>query len=113
MEYSTSSELTRTTKGLDTMLPSSACHGMQADKPCDVSGVSSFAVAAVEYTLAVILHILRVDRDDKGTGYTAAVVAHVSWDTSRQALRYLGGLDSFCGGGGGIHSCGYTPHPSG
>jgi hypothetical protein len=45
--------------------PPPAYHGMQADKACDYSGVSSFAVAAVEYTLAVILHILRVDRDDK------------------------------------------------
>ena len=40
------------------------------DKPCDVSGVSNFAVA-VEYSLVVILYILRVDRDDKGTGYAA------------------------------------------
>ena len=41
---------------------------MQADKACNYLGVSSFAVAAVEYTPAVILHILLVDRDDKGTG---------------------------------------------
>jgi hypothetical protein len=38
---------------------------MQADKACDFSVVSSFAVAAVEYTLAVILHIVRVGWDDK------------------------------------------------
>jgi hypothetical protein len=46
---------------------------MQADKASDCPVVSSFAVAAVaavKYTLAVILHIPRVDRDDKGTGYT-------------------------------------------
>jgi hypothetical protein len=49
---------------------------MQAAKACDYSGVSSFAVAVVEYTLAVILHILRVDRDDdKVTGYTADFLA--------------------------------------
>jgi hypothetical protein len=90
-------------------------------------------VAAVEYILAVILHILRPDRDDKGTGYTdgSLTVALVSWDGSRQGLRFSGltattkGLDmllipspspayqavlEFCGGGG-INSCGYTPHP--
>jgi hypothetical protein len=89
-------------------------------------------VAAGEYTLAVILHILRVDRDDKGTGYTegSLTVALVSWDASRQALRFSGltattkELDTvlipspstvfqavfeFCGGDG-THSCGYTPH---
>src|SRR3978361_241943 len=71
--YSTSSWLTGTTKGLDKLMalqPSPSCHGMQADKPCDVSGFSNFAVA-VEYSLVVILYILRVDRGDKGTGYAA------------------------------------------
>jgi hypothetical protein len=48
---------------------------MQAGKACDYSGVSSFAVAAVEYTVVVILQILRVDRDDKGTGYAADSLA--------------------------------------
>ena len=35
---------------------------------------------AVEYTLPVVLHILLVDSNDKGTGYAAGsiVVAHVS-----------------------------------
>jgi hypothetical protein len=60
-------------KGLDRLLflsPLPAYHGTQAGKACDCSGVSSFTVAAVEYTLAVILHILQVDSDDTGTGYT-------------------------------------------
>jgi len=50
-------------------------------------GSLSFVVA-VEYTLPVVLHILRVDRDDKGTGYAAGslVVARVSWDAIRQDL---------------------------
>jgi hypothetical protein len=89
--YFPSSGLTATTKGLDTLLAlslSPAYHGMQAEKACDFSIVSSFAVAAVEYTLAVILHILRADRDDKGTGYTdgSLTVTLVSWDASRQGL---------------------------
>ena len=33
---------------------------------------SSFVVA-VEYTLPVVWHILRVDSDDKGAGYAASV----------------------------------------
>jgi hypothetical protein len=61
----------------------------------------SFAVA-VEYTLLVVFPILRVDRDEKGTGYTdgSLTVAIVSWDASRQGLRFSGltgttkGLDS-------------------
>jgi hypothetical protein len=46
-------------------------------------GSPSFVVA-VEYTLAVILHILRVDSDDKGTGYAADSldVTRVSWNAS-------------------------------
>jgi hypothetical protein len=49
---------------------------MQTDKPCDVSGVTDFAVRALEYSLVVILHILWVDRDDdKVTGYTADSLA--------------------------------------
>jgi hypothetical protein len=106
---------------------------MQADKACDFSIVSSFAVAAVEYTLAVILHILRADRDDKGTGYTDGflTVALVSWDASGQGLRFSGltatikELDTLLipspspmyqavlefYGGGVIDSCGYTPPP--
>jgi hypothetical protein len=54
-------------------------------------GVSNFAVVAVEYTLAV-RHILRVDRDNKGTGYTdgSLTVTIVSWDASRQGLRFSG-----------------------
>jgi hypothetical protein len=48
--------------------------GSQADKPCDVSRVSSFAVA-VEYTLVVILYILRVGRDGKRTRYAADSLA--------------------------------------
>ena len=45
-------------------------------------------VLAVEYSLAVVPHILRVDSDDKGTGYTAGslVVARVSWDAIKQDL---------------------------
>jgi len=60
---------------------------MQADRTRDVLGSSSFVVA-VEYTLPVVLHILRVDRSDKGTGYAAGslVVARVSWETSRRGL---------------------------
>ena len=52
-----------------------------------VWGSLSFVVA-VEYTLPVVLHILRVDRSDKGTGYAAGslVVARVSWDARRQGL---------------------------
>jgi hypothetical protein len=46
--------------------PSPAYHEMQAGKACDYSGVSSFAVVAVEYTLAVILHILRLTGTTKG-----------------------------------------------
>jgi len=74
------------TKGLDTLqvLSSSpAHHGMQADGTCDVLGSSSFVVA-VEYTLPVVLHILRVDRSNKGTGYAAGslVVTRVSWEAS-------------------------------
>jgi hypothetical protein len=81
-------------KGLDRQLLlslSPAYHGMQADKACDYSGVSNFAVVAVEYTRAVI-HILRVDRDNKGTGYTdgSLTVTIVSWDASRQGLRFSG-----------------------
>jgi hypothetical protein len=63
--YFPSSGLTATTKELDTLLalsPSPACHGIETDKPCDVSGVSNFAVA-VEYTLVVILYIVRVDTE--------------------------------------------------
>jgi hypothetical protein len=56
----------------------------------------------VEYTLTDIPHILRVQRDDKGTGYTdgSLTVTIVSWDASRQGLRFSGltgtttGLDS-------------------
>jgi hypothetical protein len=44
---------------------SSTYDGMLADKACDYSGFSSFTLVAVEYTLAVVLHILWVDRDDK------------------------------------------------
>jgi len=49
---------------------------------------SSSFVVAVQYTLPVVLHILRVDSDDKGTGYAAGslVVAHVSWDARRRGL---------------------------
>ena len=45
-------------------------------------------MVAVEYTLPVVLHILRVDSDDKGTEYAAGslVVASVSWDASKQDL---------------------------
>jgi len=48
---------------------------------------SSFVVA-VQYTLPVVLHILRVDSNDKGTGYASGsiVVVRVSWDTSRWDL---------------------------
>jgi len=47
---------------------------------------SSSFVVAEQYTLPVVLHILRVDSDDKGTGYAAGsiVVARSSWDASRQ-----------------------------
>ena len=50
-------------------------------------GSLSFVVV-VEYTLPVVLHILRVDRDGKGTGYAAGslAVARVSWDAIRQDL---------------------------
>jgi len=50
-------------------------------------GSASFVVV-VEYTLPVVLHILRVDSDDKGTGYVAGsiVVARISWDASRRDL---------------------------
>jgi hypothetical protein len=53
--------------------------GSQADKPCDVSGISSFTVA-VEYTLVVILYILWVGRDSKRTRYAAdsLAITHVS-----------------------------------
>jgi hypothetical protein len=93
--YFPSSGLTATTKGLDSLLalsPLPAYHGMQADKACDFSIVSTFAVAAVEYTLAVILYILRADREDKGTGYTdgSLTIALVSWDASRQGMRFSG-----------------------
>jgi len=49
---------------------------------------SSSFVVAVQYTLPVVLHILQVDRDDKGTGYAAGsiIVARVSWDASRWDL---------------------------
>jgi hypothetical protein len=72
-----------------------------AGPPCDVSGVSSLAVA-VEYTLVVILCIFRVGRDDKRTGYAADSLA---------VARVSGGLE-FCGGGG-IHSSGCISHPPG
>jgi hypothetical protein len=51
----------------------------------------SFAVA-VEYTVLVVFPILRVDCDNKGTGYTDAflTVAIVLWDASRQGLRFSG-----------------------
>ena len=51
----------------------------------------------VEYTLPVVLHILRVDSDDKGTGYAAGslVVARVSWDASRRGLVTVWGSLSF------------------
>ena len=42
----------------------------------------------VEYTLPVVLHIFRVDSEDKGTGYAAGsiVVIRSSWDASRHDL---------------------------
>jgi len=54
-------------------------------------------VVAVEYTLLVVLHILRVDRSDKGTVYAAGshVVAHISWNASRQGLVTVWGSLSF------------------
>jgi hypothetical protein len=60
-------------KGLDRLLflsPLAAYHGTQAGDACDCSGVTSFEVVVLEYTLAVILHIVQVDSDDTGTGYT-------------------------------------------
>jgi len=49
---------------------------------------SSNFVVAEQYTLPVVLHILRVDSDDKGTGYAAGsiVVTCSSWDASRRDL---------------------------
>ena len=49
---------------------------------------SSSFVVAEQYTLPVVLHILRVDRSNKGTGYAAGslIVARVSWEESRQGL---------------------------
>ena len=69
---------------------------MQADATCDVLGSSSFVVA-VEYTLPVVLHILRVDRSDKGTGYAGGslVVARVSWEEGRQGLVTVWGFLRF------------------
>jgi hypothetical protein len=52
------------------LLPSPVYYGMQAGKVYVYSGVSSFVVVVVEYILAVILHILWVDRNDNGTGHT-------------------------------------------
>jgi len=53
----------------------------------DPQNVTSFAVT-VKHTLPVIMHILRVDSDDKGTGYAAGslVVVRGSSDASRQGL---------------------------
>ena len=49
-----------------------------------VWGSLSFVVA-VEYTLPVVLHILQVDSNDKGTGYAAGslVIVRLSLDASR------------------------------
>ena len=61
-----------------------------------VWGSLSFVVV-VEYTLPVVLHILQVDRSDKGTGYAAGscVIARVSWDASRRGLVMVWGSLSF------------------
>ena len=61
-----------------------------------VWGSLSFVVA-VEYTLLVVLHILRVDSDDKGTGYAAGslVAARVSWNARRRGLVTVWGSLSF------------------
>jgi len=69
---------------------------MQADGTCDILGSLSFVVA-VEYTLPVVLHILRVDRSDKGTGCAAGslVVACVSWEASRRGLVMVWGFLRF------------------
>jgi hypothetical protein len=57
---------------------------MHTDKPCDVSGVSNFAVS-VEYTLVVILHIFRVGWDDKESiVYLASVGLFVFLITCQQ-----------------------------
>jgi len=52
---------------------------MQAEGTCDVLGSSSFVVA-VEYTLLVVLHILRVDSDEKG---------HILWVDSHDKGHIL------------------------
>ena len=54
-------------------------------------------VVVVEYTLVVVLHILRVDSDHKGTGYAAGslIVARVSWDARRWGLVTVLGSLSF------------------
>jgi len=63
--------------------PSPAYHGMQADEICDVSGVLELSGGGGIHSL-VVLHILRFDSDNKGTGYIVA--ARVSWDASRRDL---------------------------
>jgi hypothetical protein len=72
---------------------------MQTDKHCDVSGVSSFAVA-VGYALVVIPYMLLVFRDDNFT-----LLIPSSSPACQAVLQ-------FCGGGG-IHTSGCISHPPG
>ena len=52
-----------------------------------VWGSLSFVV--VEYTFTVVLYILWIDSDDKGTGNTAdsLIVARLSWAASRRIRK--------------------------
>ena len=70
--------------------------GFKQTGACDGLVSLSFMVV-VEYTLPVVLHILLVDRSDKGTGYAAGylVITRVSWDASRRGLVTVWGSLSF------------------
>ena len=89
--------------------PSPAYHGMQAHKACDVSGVFEVCGGGSPGCNA---H-LRVDSDNKGTGYAAGSPSSPAYHRM-QAYKAcdVSGVLEVCGGGG-IHSCGYTAHPPG
>jgi len=68
---------------------------------------------AVEYTLLVVLHILQVDRSDKGTGYAAGSHHRPRIIGSMQMGTCDGlGVLALCGDGL-IHSPGCTAHTPG
>ena len=81
---------------------------MQADGTCDILGSLSFVVA-VEYTLPVVLHILRVDSDDKGTGYAACVSSSPAYHGMQADKICDVSVLELCGGSG-IHFPGHTAH---